>query len=192
MFSRIALILAAFTAAHACLAAGGTKPPGTTLVRFAKIGSDIYRGSKPETDADYEYLKSLGIRSIISLQVMSRDIDPEGLEAPKHGFDFHSVPVEGLPFPPKQAAVDAAELVLADPTLRPIYVHCKLGRDRTGMIVALHRVYYDGVDPEVAYRDEMVDYGYPERGPEYWSLFGLKKYFWSHLDASAYFTRIGH
>ena len=33
---------------------------------------------------------------------------------------------------------------------RPIYVHCEHGKDRTGLVIALYRVRYDGWTPERA------------------------------------------
>lgn len=54
---------------------------------------------------------------------------------------------------PNDAQVDRILELLADPSKRPIYIHCMKGMDRTGMIVALHRVYNEGWTSERAQQE---------------------------------------
>jgi protein tyrosine/serine phosphatase len=51
--------------------------------------------------------------------------------------------------------------LLTDPSLRPAFVHCQHGRDRTGVVIALHRVFREqpAWSPKQAY-DEMLAYGF--------------------------------
>ena len=44
--------------------------PGTSLVRFERLDSGVYKGSKPKTDADFEYLKSKHIKTILNLRFL--------------------------------------------------------------------------------------------------------------------------
>src|ERR1700676_5777251 len=42
---------------------------GTTLVHFGQVDDGVYKGSKPATNADYEFLQSRHIKYIVDLQV---------------------------------------------------------------------------------------------------------------------------
>jgi protein tyrosine phosphatase (PTP) superfamily phosphohydrolase (DUF442 family) len=178
----LTLALGSFTA-NASTPAGGEKPNGTTLVRVARLGDGIYRGSRPSTDADFAYLRSLGIRTILSLQTHREfePVDSEARNARRLGFTFYQSGVLGLPIQPSEKSIDRAEQVLGDATLRPIYLHCKLGRDRTGLVSALYRVYYENVAPRTAFQEEVIDFGYPiEHGFAHITLMGIKHYFFGH------------
>jgi protein tyrosine/serine phosphatase len=41
-----------------------------------------------------------------------------------------------------------------------VYVHCKNGRDRTSLVVALFRVLYQGWEPDEAWNYEVLAYGH--------------------------------
>ena len=64
---------------------------------------------------------------------------------------------------------------LSDPALRPIFVHCLLGKDRTALITGLYRVYYQDWTPEAAWA-EMLRSGFHVRP----TLRGFETYFWGH------------
>jgi protein tyrosine/serine phosphatase len=53
-------------------------------------------------------------------------------------------------------------------------VHCEHGHDRTGMIVALYRVCFDGWGPETAYQ-EMINMGH---NPDDHVTQGTDVFFW--------------
>jgi hypothetical protein len=61
--------------------------------------------------------------------------------------------------------------LLTSAHLQPVYIHCELGRDRSGLIIGLYRVRYEGWSPCAAYA-EMQQFGFNER------LRGLDRYFW--------------
>jgi len=57
---------------------------------------------------------------------------------------------------------DEVNLVLArmaDPGARPLFIHCMKGEDRTGLLVALHRVINEGWKPADAHA-EMMAHGF--------------------------------
>ena len=60
---------------------------------------------------------------------------------------------------PDDHQVDRLLATLGDPTKYPIYIHCKKGMDRTGVMVALHRVINQGWTPAAA-RHERDDIGF--------------------------------
>jgi protein-tyrosine phosphatase len=61
---------------------------------------------------------------------------------------------------------------LSDASLRPIFVHCLLGKDRTAFILGLYRVYYEDWPPEAAWA-EMLRSGFHVRS----TLRGFQTYF---------------
>ena len=63
---------------------------------------------------------------------------------------------------------------LNDPSLQPIFVHCRLGKDRTGLVIALYRVLYQQWDACTAWK-EWKSFGYLP-----WNN-GLKNYFEERL-----------
>ena len=60
---------------------------------------------------------------------------------------------------PKDKVVNEALAVVADLSLRPLFVHCHQGEDRTGLIMALMRVEKQHWAPKNAY-SEWVKFGF--------------------------------
>jgi protein tyrosine/serine phosphatase len=147
------------------------------IERFAEVSPAIFRGSQPTTQADFDFLKARGVRTILSLQTLTWDILPERRDAHHNEIEYRNVPLLALPLAPDERRVKEALLTLTDPSLHPIFVHCSLGRDRTSMIVGLYRVYYQNWTPEAAW-DEMLRDGFKVD----WTLRGLKTYFWTHTQ----------
>jgi protein tyrosine/serine phosphatase len=128
----------------------------------------------PRTQADFDALKARGVRTILSLQQEPWDIWPERRHARRHGFQYRNVPIFASPLVPSQKRVKQALLVLNDPSLRPIFVHCLLGKDRNTFIIGLYRVYFQDWTPEAAWA-EMLRSGFRVR----LTLRGFETYFWS-------------
>lgn len=130
------------------------------------VHQGIYRGAAPTTDEDLEALVKLGIKYILDLETGARlmsDGSPleETLKAAAHGIHSYSHPL-GEVLPPSYR-----ELVLAAGLMehfQPIYVHCRAGVDRTGMVVA-HYLMNNGWPKHSAVADMKA------RGMHWW-------YFW--------------
>lgn len=60
---------------------------------------------------------------------------------------------------PQDAQVNGLLELLDDAQVQPLYVHCHYGKDRTGLIMGLHRVLYQGWTADRAYQ-EMRDIGF--------------------------------
>ncbi|MDO8516058.1 MAG: tyrosine-protein phosphatase [bacterium] len=100
----------------------------------------IYRGSQPN-DAEIAGLKNvLGIKTILNLNG-----DPDNREAAicaKYGVKLKvfKLKASNVAEPASSATVRAAYLFMTDPANWPVYVHCEHGKDRTGFLIALHRI----------------------------------------------------
>lgn len=149
--------------------------PGTHLVRFQELDEGIYKGSKPKTDADYEFLRSKGVKFIVQLRLFPWLNLGEKETAKKYGMTLLTGTMSASPLEPSKRHVDAILCFLRDKRYHPLYIHCDLGRDRAMLIVGLYEMYYLGKSKQDAYK-EMKYYGFKDD----WTLAGLKNYFEHH------------
>ena len=101
------------------------------------------------------------IAGIIEFGENSSLIEYEKYAVELLGMRFFNVPVNSLdPLDRTQGyALGRAIALMKDPRNFPIYVHCEHGVDRTGMFIALYRVFVQGWNRQAAY-DEMVSMGH--------------------------------
>lgn len=141
------------------LAAGlssAAKPRKTApaIANLRMVDEGVYRGAQP-SGRGWAALKALGVKTIVKLDLPSEGSDAEAEKLGITVIDAWGPPsdlgsVYGAPRPEKiRRAVEA----LSDPKLRPIFVHCLHGEDRTGLIVGLYRVLHDGYKKEDAYAE---------------------------------------
>jgi len=139
------------------------------------VAGKIYRGIQPGDDEDYEYLRRMGIKTHLNLRKylwwQERGLHKR---AESEGFLYRHTGMPTLWNEPKDPEVEEALGDLDDPSLQPIYVHCRLGKDRTGMLVALYRVLYQKWNGCSAWK-EWKSFGYLP-----WND-GLKDYFEKRL-----------
>lgn len=144
------------------------RPSSQPLERYANFAPGLHRGRAPATMAEVKSLKNLGIRTFINL-ASSTDIAWETKAASAVGIRVLNMP---LPYftQPEKWKMSRIEGWLNDKSLYPIYIHCKHGRDRTGLVVGLHRVLNEGWTPDEAYA-EMRRFGFRP------IFIGLSQYF---------------
>ena len=111
-------------------------PPG--LSNVGRVAPGVYRGAQPEKDG-FATLKRMGIRTVIDM----RTTESEKTEVEAAGMKAVAVPIEmtrkGL-----KEKVDHVVALMADPANQPVYVHCRHGQDRTGIVVAAYRMKQQG------------------------------------------------
>lgn len=152
--------LTTFMALSGSAHAMGKKPAATgdnPIPLFLEVSPGVYRGGLPE-EAGVKYLKSKGFKAIINLQSSRSKMKAEEKAAKAAGIRWISLPISLFNIP-NQREVDDVLDHMNDPALRPIFIHCKAGRDRTGLFVGLHRVENEGWDPAHAF-EEMLERGY--------------------------------
>ncbi|MEQ1878762.1 MAG: tyrosine-protein phosphatase [Bdellovibrionia bacterium] len=132
-----------------------TLPAHANIARFSQVTKQIFRGGQPDTRAEYDFLKSNGIKTIINLR---NDGEYEKSIAQQYGFGFKWFPMSAYQAPSQQM-VEAALTAMNDPALQPVFVHCLHGKDRTGMMIAIHRVVYQRWPQRAAY-NEMISFGF--------------------------------
>ena len=127
------------------------------LPNFQKVNDHVYRGAQP-TDDGFRELAQLGIKTVIDLrQIGEHSQADEQKLVTSLGMRYISIPMAGMSTP-KDDQVTAVLARLSDTTSGPVFVHCKRGADRTGMVVAVYRVSQDGWENKKAL-NEAKSYG---------------------------------
>ncbi len=133
------------------------------ICNFHKVDKDLYRGGAP-TCLGLAKLESLGIRTFIDLGGAQARIHHCKSGAESLGIRFIrikiSVPRIYLTGVSDKQLRDLFSAMKTAP--KPIFVSCSLGRDRTGMVVALYRMKRGEMSFEEA-RREALYYGYRPR-----------------------------
>ena len=103
--------------------------------RFGKINDNLLRGGMP-SDEDLKMLKDIwGIERIVSLDgPIGKDIDPVCKELGLEHEILH------LGDGTHENVPTLARYIVPDLDSKPTYVHCRHGKDRTGMACALFRI----------------------------------------------------
>ena len=133
-------------------------PDAKGILNVAKIRDGLYRGGQPDGEAGCEWLKSLGIKTVISLRTWHNEVQ----SVEKHGLTCVRLSVQADLLgsePPTREQVDEFFRIVLDPARGPVYFHCKHGKDRTGTMAALYRIEVDGWTNAEAI-EEMQEFGY--------------------------------
>jgi tyrosine-protein phosphatase SIW14 len=126
------------------------------LPNFHKVNEKLYRGGQPSKGAMKE-LAALGIKTVVNLRGEDEETRAEALEARAAGLRYHSEPLPVYRRPNKRQ-VERVLSLIKDPQNWPVFVHCRHGEDRTGVIIAAYRISREGWSSEAA-RKEAKRYG---------------------------------
>jgi protein tyrosine/serine phosphatase len=127
------------------------KISNSKLSNLYEVNDSIYRCEQPDS-LDFIQIHRIGIKSIMNLRSNFTDKDLiDGLPLFKYN-------VKMLPFNfGDKEIVTALRIINRSP--KPILVHCLLGSDRTGVIIAMYRIVYQKWTKEEAL-NEMINGGY--------------------------------
>jgi len=104
---------------------------------YAKVSDVLCRGAQPSQEGFAE-LRRRGVRTVISLRVFDQD------RALLSGLGLRYRHISFKVFHPEDEDVLAFLKIVTDPANRPVFVHCRDGVDRTGMMVAVYRIIVQG------------------------------------------------
>jgi tyrosine-protein phosphatase SIW14 len=133
---------------------------------FGEVTPTLYRGGQPSAEG-FETLAHMGIAIIVDTGRSKRD---EQL-IKKLGMRYVSLPWY-CPFPKDEVFARFIELTRENPH-KKIFVHCRLGDDRTGMMIAAYRMAAQGWTAQEAMQ-EMHEFDY--RGIHHLMCPGLARY----------------
>jgi tyrosine-protein phosphatase SIW14 len=152
------------------------------IENLSKASEGVFRGARPLNLDEMKSLDYMGIKSILNLQ--GRDLEgsfgkivvlqepgekPEMISAEKSvtetlGMQFKNIPLNSFKEvdDKEDKDIDAALEYMHESKNQPVYIHCEHGKDRTGLLVALYKVKYDGMDVDAAY-SEWIELGHDKK-----------------------------
>ena len=137
--------------------------------RLQNVVPGVWRGSQPTALKDFDQLQEMGIKTIINLQWDS-SVENEREIAESRGIKFINVPMKARDWPSDTDIKKIFDSLLNEKN-HPVFLHCRMCKDRTGLIFALFRVEVMGWTPDKAYK-EWIDFGFAHQ-----ALHNLRKYF---------------
>lgn len=173
-----ALLLLLFTV-EAARAQDGIKY--RELPNFYKVNATLYRGGQP-TEEGYKILASLGIKTVLNLRDSDERARAEEGDVLRAGMRYFNVPLD-IFGKPSDERVDSVLAIIRAPENQPIFVHCKRGSDRTGVIIACYRISQDGWTSEQA-KDEAKRFGIG-----FWQ-FRMKKYIHDYYERHSHTGKV--
>jgi len=122
-------------------------PVVTGVPDFVEVTPHFFRGGQP-TREGFANLRSLGVDVVVDLRG-NRNSERSRVHA--LGMEYVAIPWH-CPFPRDEVFARFLKLMRAN-AKRKVFVHCRLGDDRVGMMVAAYRMAEEGWSAERAMRE---------------------------------------
>jgi protein tyrosine/serine phosphatase len=148
IFSAIIIIPASSSADKA------VKIEASGLTNFYKTSDDLYRGAMPSKEGLLQ-LKKLGIKTVINLQTFHSDRKKIEGKIP----ELNYIHIEMQAWRTEDKDTIQFINIIKDKKNLPVFIHCYHGSDRTGMMNAIYRIFFQGWSKEKAI-DEMKNGGF--------------------------------
>ncbi len=132
----------------------GTRSKLQGVANFGQVTPNLYRGALPST-AGIKALKKLGINVVIDLRGSPNKIEEETVTG--MGMQYVSIRSH-CPFPSDEPWARFLS-AMRENAGKKVFVHCRLGDDRTGMAVAAYRMSEQDWSPQEA-MNEMRAFGF--------------------------------
>jgi tyrosine-protein phosphatase SIW14 len=117
------------------------------IPNFRQVSDLVFRGAQP-TDEAWPSLAKLGVKTVIDLrQETEHSITEEARAVQAAGMRYISFPMDGFQMPRADQIAKVLEVMNSS---EPVFIHCKLGKDRTGTVIAAYRIAHDGWDNDRA------------------------------------------
>ncbi len=118
------------------------------IPNFGVIDEHVFRGAQP-TPLGFETLQRLGVRTVVRLSMGEEGSAAEEREVTQRGMAFVNLPWSTQHEPTPEQVVSYLT-VMRNSRSERVFVHCKAGSDRTGVMVALYRITFNGWSPREA------------------------------------------
>jgi tyrosine-protein phosphatase SIW14 len=161
----------------------GSRKNYVGLPNFGEVTPKLFRGGQPGVDG-LEALKKMGVKIVIDMRGSKSDHERQVVT--KLGMQYVAIPWH-CPFPKAEAFAKFLHVIQENPR-KKIFVHCRLGDDRTGMAIASYRMAVQGWSADEAMK-EMELFGFS--GVHHAicpGLAGYEKNFPSELKTNAAFA----
>jgi tyrosine-protein phosphatase SIW14 len=139
----------------ATIATAQVEPKYEELPNFHAVNTLIYRGGQPKPGG-IKKLVELGIKTVINLRDDDERARLEEQEVKAAGLVYYNRPLPRLDRPDDKQINEL--LILLTNSDKPVFVHCKRGSDRTGVLIAIYRIEHSGWTSDQA-KSEANRYG---------------------------------
>ena len=147
---------------------------------FGQVTPNLFRGAQPEREG-YRTLQAIGVNIVVDM----RGNRSERSAVEKLGMQYVSIPWDARS--PSDEVIARFLKVIAENPDKKIFVHCRIGVDRTGMAIASYRMAKQGWSPDEAMK-EMQLFGFSEfHHLIFPTLVRFEKEFPEHLKTSSVF-----
>ncbi|QTA87408.1 fused DSP-PTPase phosphatase/NAD kinase-like protein [Desulfonema magnum] len=103
------------------------------LPNLHQVSDSVYRGARPTAEG-ISHLKKMGIKTVINLRSLHSDQDEIG----DTGLAYVHIPMKAWHV--KEKDVVKFLQITTNKDCTPVFVHCKHGADRTGVMIAAYRL----------------------------------------------------
>jgi tyrosine-protein phosphatase SIW14 len=124
------------------------------IVKFARVTPTLYRGGQPSLKG-LEELKKMDVAIVVDMRSGNRKSEEQIVH--KLGMKYVHISWH-CPLPADKPFARFLEVIEQNPG-KKVFVHCRLGDDRTGMAVASYRMAEEGWSADEA-MNEMRDFGF--------------------------------
>jgi tyrosine-protein phosphatase SIW14 len=135
----------------------GSRKDWVGLPNFGEVAPNLFRGGQPGVDG-LESLRQMGVAIVVDMRSGPNDNEKRAVN--KLGMQYVSIPWH-CPFPSDEQFAKFLKVIENNPD-KKVFVHCRLGDDRTGMAVAAYRMAEQGWTADQAL-DEMEKFGFDWR-----------------------------
>ena len=111
---------------------------GPDLPNFGQVTDGLYRGGQP-TSNGFSKLKAMGVGLVINFREEPAEIALEKRQVGSLGMEYIGIPWNAHH---ELSSADVEEFleIIRDHPKTKVFVHCKRGADRTGLMVAVYRI----------------------------------------------------
>jgi protein tyrosine phosphatase (PTP) superfamily phosphohydrolase (DUF442 family) len=132
----------------------GSRKNYTGLPNFGEVTPNLFRGGQPGADG-LKALKKMGVSIIVDMRGGHSEHEQRAVE--ELGMEYISIPFH-CPFPSDKPFIRFLTIMEQNPN-KKVFVHCRLGNDRTGMAIASYRIAEEGWSADEALK-EMELFGF--------------------------------
>ncbi|MEJ2007834.1 MAG: tyrosine-protein phosphatase [Acidobacteriota bacterium] len=127
-------------AQNACTVPRPRRIPG--INNFAEVTPELYRGAAPQDAEAFRELAERGVKIDVELETGGKQAQRESQWASAAGIRYIHLPWFPWPFfsQPRKRVVAAFLKILADNPGKTVFVHCRQGSDRTGVVIAAYEI----------------------------------------------------
>lgn len=144
---------------------------------FHRVNPNLYRGAQPD-DAGLKSLAKMGIKTVINFRLLGELTVREEAIVRAAGMNYIGLPMPNIDPPSYERMEEILDVMRR--AEGPVFLHCRRGADRTGIVVACHRIKNEGWSNEAALNEA-------KRLGMYRFLFGMKRFVLAYQHAQEVF-----